>query len=340
MISNKYKKLLYYISNNFFFRFVSKKKMGNGIIFCYHRILPQDQININNFPDLGMVTSLENFEEHLKFFIKNYNCVSLDRLLESDINDKNFKICISFDDGYKDNLDYVLPLIEKYKIPITIYISTRFLNDKVYLWWYELWDIINKNLNINFKWYEKNYSFHNETYFQKISCYQNISSLFINENVMGQLKLLEIISNSKTRIDYSSIFISKENLSELDQNPLITLGNHSHNHLCFTKLNNDEIQSEIELSQNLIHNYIDSKIEHFAYPYGQLGDFSKLSSNLIKNYGFKSISTTINKNIKSNSINPYYLPRYGISNQDNLNSISVKISGFQSIIIDRINGIR
>lgn len=339
MIDIKYKKILYAMTNNFFFRFISKKKMGNAIIFCYHRILPQHKIDKINLPDRGLVTSLENFEQQLKFFSEKYNCVSLDNLITNKKIDKKFKVCLTFDDGYKDNLDYALPLIEKYQIPTTIFITSRFLDDEVYLWWYELWDIINRKRKINFQWKKNKYLFYTETSTKKIFCYKKISNLFISENILNQNKLLEIISDTKKRKNYKNIFITKDNLSELSKNPLITIGNHSYNHLSFSKLNSRKIREEIELSIKFFNQYVD-KIDHFAYPYGQLSDISEISRDLIKSYGFKSISTSINKNVFFENLNQFSLPRYGISNQDNLNSISVKISGFQSILSEKLNAIR
>ena len=47
-------------------------------------------------------------------------------------------ITITFDDGYKDNLDYALPILEKFKVPATVYVTTRFLEGDTWMWWYEL----------------------------------------------------------------------------------------------------------------------------------------------------------------------------------------------------------
>ena len=53
-----------------------------------------------------------------------------------------FMIAITFDDGYKDNLVYALPILEKFEIPATIYITTKFLSENTEMWWYELSEII------------------------------------------------------------------------------------------------------------------------------------------------------------------------------------------------------
>ena len=77
-------------------------------------------------------------------------------------------ITITFDDGYKDNLLNALPILEKLKIPASIYITTRFLNKEVDIWWYEINDVIQNQSNLSFN-YEK--TFRNIANFRKYRKY-------------------------------------------------------------------------------------------------------------------------------------------------------------------------
>ena len=161
----------------------------------------------------------------------------------------------------------------------------------------------------------------------------------LNETDFNQKKLLEIMSGSKERINYEHIFMKKKHLLELDENPLVTIGSHSHSHTRFSILNKTETKKEIESSIKILNQYTNNKVSHFAYPYGQSSDFNSDNTEIIKACGLKTIANTINKNISVNNIDTFHLPRYGISNLDDLNSINVKISGFHSLVKDRINGI-
>ena len=59
--------------------------------------------------------------------------------------------------------------------------------------------------------------------------------------------------------------------------------------------------------------------------------------DILKSFNFKSISTAINRNIDFNNTDLINLPRYGISNQDDLNSIMCKINGSHSFIMSNFN---
>ena len=341
MVSRRFKKIFYFLSNNQLFESISKDYKGDAIILCYHRVLPENLINDENYPDKSLVTSLENFEKHLKYLKKKCDLISLDNLININENDsKKFKVCITFDDGYKDNLDYVLPLINKYQVPITIYITTRFLEEEVCLWWYELWEILEKNIFINFIWNSKVYNFVNKNKNNKIKAYNKLSKLFLSENLINQEKLLSLIGKSNKRNNYSHIFLEKNDLQKLDNNSLVTIGMHSHSHLRFSILDDKKIVHEMETSIKILKENLHSKINHFAYPYGQKIDINKTSLNIIRSHGLKSVTTTINKNIFFDNFNSLNLPRYGISDQDNLNSITVKISGFHSFIRKKIDEFR
>ena len=57
-------------------------------------------------------------------------------------------------DSHKLGFYYVprvdFQILEKYKVPATIYVTTRFLNKSVDMWWYELGNIIQKKTELSF----------------------------------------------------------------------------------------------------------------------------------------------------------------------------------------------
>lgn len=74
--------------------------------------------------------SLKNFEKQLKYLQKNnFTILKLSELFERLNSGKPISncVCLTFDDGYKDNVDFAYPLLKKYKIPATIFVSTDYL---------------------------------------------------------------------------------------------------------------------------------------------------------------------------------------------------------------------
>lgn len=111
------KKIIALIYYNFYYKYNSKS--GNRILI-YHAFgtkLAHDTY--------GISIDLNLFEEHIKFITDNYSVVSINT-----INKEINSICITIDDGYKDNIEAV-KILEKYKVPYTIYISTGYIDKDI-----------------------------------------------------------------------------------------------------------------------------------------------------------------------------------------------------------------
>lgn len=71
---------------------------------------------------------------------KGYTFISIDELSSlftthySLSTKKN--ICITFDDGYQDNLDIAYPLLKRLEVPFAVYVTTGFIDNRLPMWWY------------------------------------------------------------------------------------------------------------------------------------------------------------------------------------------------------------
>ena len=111
---------------------------SGSAILNYHRVCEDKYFPKNND---ALVVSVSKFKEQLTFLKKNFNLVSLEKILRFESGKKS-NICITFDDGYKDNLTHALPILTELNIPATIYIVTKFYENDFSIWWTELHDFI------------------------------------------------------------------------------------------------------------------------------------------------------------------------------------------------------
>jgi len=90
----------------------------------YHSVLPEKEIKDKN----NLTVSRENLEKQLFYIKNNYNTLFF-KDLESNKSLEN-KLILTFDDGYYNNVQYLVPLLEKYGLKATIFIPTQLiLND-------------------------------------------------------------------------------------------------------------------------------------------------------------------------------------------------------------------
>src|SRR6185312_2679056 len=70
------------------------------------------------------------FEQQLRWLSRRQNVGRL----EDTLSDSNKKItAITFDDGYRDNLTVALPLLEKFQLPMTLFVAAGFVGREGYL---------------------------------------------------------------------------------------------------------------------------------------------------------------------------------------------------------------
>ena len=110
---------------------LAKKSGKNDYkVFLSQQTNEKNILNLKNFYDENNVECLifsfnKNFEEIIDFYeSKNFEIVSLDNFIESQRQGNlNKKVVFTFDDGYKDHIDFVLPELLKRGIKVSFFIK-------------------------------------------------------------------------------------------------------------------------------------------------------------------------------------------------------------------------
>lgn len=93
-------------------------------ILIYHRVMPvQDPLRPGEI-------AVERFDRHMQFLARHLKVLPL-RDAASQLKAHTLPhraCCITFDDGYADNLTIALPILEKYRLPATVFVATGYLD--------------------------------------------------------------------------------------------------------------------------------------------------------------------------------------------------------------------
>lgn len=106
--------------------------MKNLKILAYHRILPEARNALS--------VHTRDFEKHIRFFIKNgWECLTLRELSDLYLK-KNRKLdrkifVITFDDGYRNNYEHAYPILRKYGIRATIFLTVDYIGKHKPFYW-------------------------------------------------------------------------------------------------------------------------------------------------------------------------------------------------------------
>ncbi|MDC6457730.1 polysaccharide deacetylase family protein [Alphaproteobacteria bacterium] len=98
---------------------------------CSSRVLIYHSVEGETIQDESGVFNISqnNFDGHMRQLShdKNFCFGELKKIFEP--KHREGLLCLTFDDGYADNLDKALPVLERYGIPATIFVACRFVQN-------------------------------------------------------------------------------------------------------------------------------------------------------------------------------------------------------------------
>jgi peptidoglycan/xylan/chitin deacetylase (PgdA/CDA1 family) len=102
----------------------------------YHRVLPlHSPARMTEQP--GMYVSPETFDLHLRELKRHFELVQLDDWLQRARQGAalpRLACAITFDDGWRDNYDFALPVLMKHSAPATIFLVSSFIGSTYSFW--------------------------------------------------------------------------------------------------------------------------------------------------------------------------------------------------------------
>ena len=313
------------------YMYFRKRIFGSHIvIFVYHRVTPiEDNIFVTNICP-------EEFEKQIRYLKENFKIYSLEKLINvlenNQINKKESEniAVITFDDGYKDNYIYALPILKKYQIPATVFLVTEYIGKDKLFWWDKIEYIIyhTKKREINMPNFGKFLITDNK---EKFNCFLFLLKKFkrmpddLKEKYINELKNICYV-----KIPFGlgkKMILSWDEICEMKNNE-ISFGAHTLTHANLANMNLEEAEKEILQSKAMIEDKLKGDVRSFAYPYG-----SKFYNHdiikLLEKKGFVCAVTTSEKLIsKSEFYNLYSLPRVSAGNY--YCSFTIKASGMFS----------
>lgn len=258
------------------------KKTGSRVLL-YHGICQAHPFQFNT-----LFITLRSFERQLHFYKKYFNPVSLDDYYQGHFNHEKFNICLTFDDGFANNHKYVLPLLERHKIPAAFFITGIREAGHDILW--------NDALSIAYKYGPENIVLCEKEYFKRrdgkyISADGKLlvdvlrSTSF--ENKMKMLQILDPYKND-TEKDYW-LQMTEQEIKILSESKWVTIGSHGYYHNDLVKIPLADASNEISRSKKYLERITGKEIKAIAFPYGS---YTPEVLSAAKDAGFSQLLAT------------------------------------------------
>ena len=198
-------------------------------------------------------------------------------------------VCVTFDDGYLNNLTVAQPILAKYRIPATVYVATAFRQGDN-MWNDRIQDLCADQSRHQLNTAEGPVALGDWP--SRIAAAQQLLKQLKYLPVAERLQAVDAVYQLNHATDYPARMMNETQLQQLAALGL-TIGAHTHNHPILKSLDPEAQQTEIAHNKNLLEQILQQPVEHFAYPNGVEGrDFDDVAVQLVAAAGFKSAVVT------------------------------------------------
>jgi peptidoglycan/xylan/chitin deacetylase (PgdA/CDA1 family) len=247
---------------------------GSLAIFLFHGVVEQSNWQIRNYTAKHLKAS--DFRGSLESLARCGEPLSMDQVATICASGQPFPsgaFAITFDDGFENNLLIARPILEELKIPATVYVTTRFVDENVMSWIDRIeWALERAPAGIlQLPWLVEAVEFSDKE--SKICLLDDIRR---NVKTSREIDVESLVTSVFQQLDLEEVRFSQ---CPLDKKltwqqvrqwiaPGYIVGGHSHNHSILTFLSPAELAWELDTSLSLLRERADIMVSHYSYPEG------------------------------------------------------------------------
>ena len=281
------------------------KARGKLLVFIFHRVLARPDPLLAGEPDAN------TFNWMIRFISQSFNVLpfgsAVKHLKFGDLPAAS--ACITFDDGYRDNFDIALPILQRYGVKATFFIATDFLEGGR-MWNDDVIEAVRHTNEASVNWEDYQLGTHDLTT-QMMRC-QSLGA------VLGKLKYFShedraIFARQMARRagvpERSDLMMTCEEVRGLRAAGM-EVGAHTRSHPILSGLTNEQAMAEIFGGKTDLEAILDKSVDVFAYPNGNPErDLSSRDAELIAAAGFSAAATTA-WGVATRKTDAFLIPRF------------------------------
>ncbi|HEX4296381.1 MAG TPA: polysaccharide deacetylase family protein [Devosia sp.] len=276
---------------------VRRLSRARGVIFTLHRVLPEEPA------DFSPNAILQVQPDFLEFTIRRIRQLGFDivdlgeglRRLETDFPQKRFAV-FTFDDAYRDNLKYALPILRRQQCPFTLYVPTAFVDGTGEIWWQALEDIVAAQSALAVTENEETDYLATASLAEKRLAYD---TLYARMRAMPEPARVALIRDLAAKYDFDlaaqcrALIMDWSELRSFAADQLCTLGAHTVHHYELAKLPPEQARAEIAQSLKVMEAQFGRRPVDLSYPIGGPASAGQREYDMASSLGLRSAVTTI-----------------------------------------------
>lgn len=278
---------------------------GRLLVLIFHRVLGEMDSLRPNEPDAAQ------FDWMARLISRNFLVLPLGQAVDQ-LGDGTLPAraaCITFDDGYRDNLTIATPILKRHGLAATFFIATGFLNGGR-MWNDDIIEAVRVSPEGPVDWSEFELGRHD-----LVSDEHRRAMIAA---VLGKLKYVPHDQRATTAreiarraglADTSDLMMTSDEVRSLRAYGM-EIGGHTRSHPILSSLSDGDACSEIVRGKSELEAILGESVNVFAYPNGNPGrDFEPKHVDMIRAAGFSAAVTTEHSVAKPGT-DPLLIPRF------------------------------
>jgi peptidoglycan/xylan/chitin deacetylase (PgdA/CDA1 family) len=260
------------------------------VILLYHRVcdLPRDEDRLAVRPAV--------FRAQLERVRARMPIVRLD---EPGAKRRGPAAAITFDDGYADNLEQALPILESLEAPATFFVTTGNVESGREFWWDELDRLVLEGGR------PERFRLEDPAHGAEWPSVSREDRVRLFDGLHARLRHVDAARRERwfeqlrawaavplpTRPSHRPLAV--EELRRLAASPWAAIGAHTVTHTPLSALDREAQREEIEGSKRRLEQWLGRPVTLFSYPFGERRDFTAESVRLCRAAGFQRTAANL-----------------------------------------------
>ena len=297
-------------------------------IFAYHGVSREIDSALN-FD--GFFVHPDAFEKHLRTFKGHYHVMPLTEIVRALAEGRPLPpnaAAITFDDGYANNFARAAPLLAKYELPATFFVTTGFIDGTHFPWWFAL--------------RAKVFSVQCSVFSLPDGTQRPLKTLQdrLEVAVQWERRLKELPANERN--DFIRKLCPEHTTRDTRHAPFMTwdqiralaaqgheIGAHTVSHVSLGHESFETLEREVADSMARIDEELGYCSPVYSYPYGERGHFKEDLAEVLRRNGCVGGVTTLD-GLNAPKAEPFFLKRLNVTGNHGRNEFRALACGLST----------
>lgn len=269
-----------------------------AVVLLYHRVLDEKRD-----PE-QLCVSPRNFAAQMDHLRKKCRVTGADEFCDTLTRRAKFapgSVVITFDDGYSDNFENALPILEPHGLQALFFVATAGIDKPGLFFWDELSAIVDHilergpgSVDVEFGGVKFSYGFDTpeaaSMSYSRLHRAVKYSKEHTRRAFMAKLRAACGFDPEKA-VERDELkrfrMMTSSELRKMSASKSAVVGAHTHTHSPLSVYGYNEQLTDISISRSILEKITGRRVDYFSYPFGAQADYDSSSVAICRELGFK-----------------------------------------------------